>query len=135
MIVSASTAPLLVRDLVFRDKPKTEFFITGSLAYGTTAGKTASDVDFVCYRSALTDQLHEWGLREGNPYESHCFYRTINGVPFNAIAVQETWEFKAWQIATNALILQGRPSWPSREERVEQFQFVRKAAESILCPD
>jgi hypothetical protein len=130
--ITLEAAEFLVRSLVFPASPDVDIFITGSLAIGTVKNQAAQDVDFVCHRHTIADQLLSW--TESAYFVGSSYKKTIApGVLANAIVVSSVGEFQAWKIATESFRHRLITHWASKSDRISSFGYVLNAAKTVLC--
>jgi hypothetical protein len=129
--LTLDAAEALIRGLVFSGR-SVDFFITGSLAYGHTFGSEPQNIDFVCLKYQLADQLSFW--KESAYFGGSSYKKEIlPGITANAIAVSSLSEFEAWSIATKAFKHRAGTTWPSKLDRLTAFGHVLIAAKQVLC--
>ena len=131
MKITSAGAEGLISGLVFSGR-LVDFFLTGSLVYGHTAGSEPQNIDFVCLKHHLEDQLSSWKESEyfvGSSYKKEI----LPGITASAIAVNSLGEFEAWSIATKAFKHRAGTTWSSKQERLIAFGHVLSAAKEVLC--
>ncbi len=131
MKLTLEAAEALISGLVFSGR-SVDFFLTGSLVYGHTFGSEPQDIDFVCLKYQLADQLSSWkesAYFVGSSYKKEL----LPGITANVIAVSSQSEFEAWSIATKSFKHKAGATWSSKQERLTAFGHVLSAAKQVLC--
>ena len=135
MIITPEAAKALIVSLEFDHAPESEICITGSIVLGTTKGKPAQDLDFICNLADFSHIQYSWREIPHPTYTCKSFKKEIlPGIVANAIVAHSRGEFQSWVIATEAVKSLQVVEWEAKKDRIRAFSTVLNAAKKVLCP-